>query len=278
MTPKEALKRALRTTRLLELTDTVRLGYLLIKSRGVNRKFRNLHPDFPTPPAAISFDAYGHVRADWYYETGRKTAEYVANLIETHGQVDSTGKRTILDWGCGAARVVRHLPAFFHEDRIYGTDYNSRTIKWCQENVGGITFTHNDLEPPLLFEAGTFDCIYGLSVLTHMSEKLHYLWRDELLRVLKPDGLLILTTLGPHYAGQHLSDNEIRRYNLGECVVHAQVGEGKKWFTAYQSSSFMRDVLFPHTELIDHIDRPTLEGLFQEVWILRNAAPAVPES
>jgi ubiquinone/menaquinone biosynthesis C-methylase UbiE len=45
---------------------------------------------------------------------------------------------TILEWGCGVARIVRHIPAMVSEDAvIYACDINEEMIKWDREKTGG---------------------------------------------------------------------------------------------------------------------------------------------
>jgi hypothetical protein len=57
---------------------------------------------------------------------------------------------TILAWGCGPGRIIRHMPDLFDESgQCHGTDYNFRSIAWCRENLPGIQFAINDLKPPL---------------------------------------------------------------------------------------------------------------------------------
>lgn len=266
MQTRAMVKQALRTTHTLELVDRARLGVLLLQQRRRNQEFISGHPSFALPPAGLAFDAYGHIRADWYYETGAATAGYLAGIILRH----TTNPESILDWGCGAARVIRHMPEKMPgAPALFGVDYNARTIEWCRGNIPEITFQANGLVPPLEFAENSFDCVYGLSVLTHLSAPVHFKWRDELLRVLKPGGVMIVSTNGDHFAHADLSETELTVYSSGECVEHDLITEGKKWFTAYQSSAFMRENLMKDLDIVEHIARPALPGFLQELWIVR---------
>ncbi len=79
---------------------------------------------------------------------------------------------------------------------IMGIDYNFNYISWCRQNLPGIVFSPNSIEPPTELKDNEFDIIIGLSVFTHFSREAHYKWIVELLRVLKPGGIVLITTQG----------------------------------------------------------------------------------
>ena len=81
---------------------------------------------------------------------------------------------------------MRHLVDELPGSEIAGTDYNPDTIAWCRANIAGIRFELNGLAPPLAFDDAQFDFVYGISVLTHLSEAMQFAWFDELHRVTKP--------------------------------------------------------------------------------------------
>lgn len=108
------------------------------------------------------------------------------------------GDARVLDFGCGPARVTRVFRDMYPGVALFGCDIDPEAIAWCEQNLPGVArFTVNDLLPPLPFEAGTFDLIYGISVFTHLPEAFQAAWLLELRRVLKPGGVLITTVHGP---------------------------------------------------------------------------------
>lgn len=105
---------------------------------------------------------------------------------------------TVLDFGCGPARVTHVFRDMYPGVDLFGCDIDAEAIAWCRQNLPAVArFAVSDLLPPLPFEAGTFDLIYGISVFTHLPEAFQAAWLLELRRVLKPGGVLITTVHGP---------------------------------------------------------------------------------
>lgn len=266
---REYVVAALRATRLLPAYNAIKYRVVVGRHDAANRAFQAAHPDFAVPPLALCYDAYGHVSYPDYHESGRGHAAFFAGLINRHSGPDAS----VLEWGCGPARVLRHLAATLKgKPTLTGSDYNRETIAWCGANVPGIRFEPNDLEPPLPFEADSFDAIYALSVLTHLSERMHEAWRDELLRVLKPGGILIVTSHGQWYRNHHLLPDEQAQYDRGELVVRGSVEEGKKWFAAFHSPDYMRNRFFKGWTLLEHLTHPLPGSIEQDVWVARKPA------
>jgi trans-aconitate methyltransferase len=110
--------------------------------------------------------------------------------------------RKVLDWGCGPARVTRHLLALLPEAEIHGTDVDAEAVAWSARALPEAHFRPCGLEPPLDYPDGCFDLVLGGSVFTHLQRELQLRWLAELARVLAPGGLLIATTLG-EFAVRH---------------------------------------------------------------------------
>jgi len=151
---------------------------------------------------------------------------------------------------------------------LSGTDYKEESIAWCKRNITNVHFSKTSLEPPLPLEAELFDCVYAISVFTHLSEKMHFAWIEELFRIIKPNGILIFTTHGDVYAKRLLpADKE--RYDSGSLVIKGQVKEGKKHFVAYHPPQFIESKLLKDYVVIRHINNPAQYQLEQEVWVVK---------
>jgi SAM-dependent methyltransferase len=231
-----------------------------------------MRPNFAVPPPDLAFDAYNHV--DWpeYYEGGLKHAQVFADIIRVELP---TGPLRILEWGCGPGRIIRHLPELLgdREPRLTGADYNPRSIGWCQAALPGMDFVTNQLNPPLPFADGAFDAAYNFSVFTHLSEAVQKAWAAELLRVLRPGGLLICTTHGGAYRYLLTGKDEQARFDAGQVVTQDGYAEGKKWYFAIHPHPFVRDVLLGAFEDVRQASPSADRAMLQDVWVCRKPGP-----
>ena len=79
---------------------------------------------------------------------------------------------------------------------------------------------------------------------THLTAELQLAWRDELLRVLRPGGLLLLTTHGRSYVPR-LDADERAQFERGELVVRWGDVPGTNLCSAYHPELYLRDT-FAH--------------------------------
>ena len=79
---------------------------------------------------------------------------------------------------------------------IEGTDIDANAIRWCQENLTFASFSLSKETPPIGYEADSFDLIYVISVFTHLDEDYQFRWLEELRRIAKPGGIIVLTVNG----------------------------------------------------------------------------------
>jgi SAM-dependent methyltransferase len=261
----------LRMLHLNKLADTVRFAWLYAKNYPSNRQYRRQHPQFAFPPPYYIYETYAmDYRA--YAEDGRQTAAEIKALLEPHLMFDKA-PLTIVDWGCGPGRIVRHWPQLIGEgNRVMGCDYNARYIDWCKKHIAGVTFCQNELLPPLPLTEASADAMYGLSIFTHLSESNHYAWAAELQRILKPGGVLVLTVQGDQ-SRYKLLPGELAQYNRGELVVRGFNKEGHRLFAAFQPPAFMRQ-LFKELQVLRHITGGQPGGLdgMQDTWVLQKPA------
>ena len=105
----------------------------------------------------------------------------------------------VLDYGCGWGRIIRFFLKDVVEGNLWGIDCNEDLIDFCRESNPWARFELNDPLPPTDLAADHFDLAFSYSVFTHLREDVHLAWLDELRRVVKPGGLLILTVRPRHF-------------------------------------------------------------------------------
>lgn len=263
---KGHISNILRELGLIYLTDWIRYFIEQAKNRKINNDFRKNNPNVKLPPDYLIYESF-QLNYEKYFTESIETAQWVIDHVSKHIELKD---KKILDWGCGPGRVIRHLPMVAGNGcEYYGTDYNSKSIDWCTENIKGIHFNTNSLEAKLPYADNFFDVIYGISIFTHLSEQLHQDWYMELFRILKPEGVMFLTTHGDLFKVK-LTDSEIDKYNRGKLIVRGKVKEGHRTYSAFQPKAFM-ETLFQDAEILEHI-MPTPEegkGLPQDIWIVK---------
>jgi ubiquinone/menaquinone biosynthesis C-methylase UbiE len=262
---RNLLSNALRHTRLIYSFDHLRFHFERSKNRSKNKEFLKENPGIALPPDYLMYESF---QLDYrqYFTESRNTAQWLYALFLKHGLKEPA---RVLDWGCGPARIIRHLPALMSENsRFFGTDYNLESVAWCQNNIPGIEFSRNTLKPPLAYDKDSFDAIYGISIFTHLSEEMHMAWSEELQRVLNPGGLLLLTSQGESFKTK-LLDTEIRDFEQGKLVVRGKVREGHRTFSAFHPPAYFKG-LFQDMEVMEHLVRKGDKGKpQQDVWIFR---------
>lgn len=261
---KKFLSRILRKLRLIYIMDYGVYYYQKMKNFRQNKSFIKKHPGVSMPPDYLIYESF-QLDYQKYYTDSLETARWLSGLFSEHSPVYNIN---ILDWGCGPARIVRHLPGLMGNNNVFfGTDYNAATIRWCRDHIPGVTFTLNGLEPPLDFSDGFFHIVYGISIFTHLSGPMHEQWIRELHRVLTPGGILLLTTQGAAFR-QKLQSSELSGFDAGHLVVRGQVKEGHRTFSAFQPEIYFRR-LCKEFEVVDFQPGSGTERPQQDVWILK---------
>ncbi len=127
-----------------------------------------------------------------YLERGRQALRAIERVLPDEW---TWANARVLDFGCGAGRVIRHLPDLGAAGDLWGCDIDPACIAWNIEHLGPqLSFVVNDPVPPLPFERETFDLVYALSVFTHIDTEWAN-WLLELHRILAPGGIVVATIM-----------------------------------------------------------------------------------
>ncbi len=265
---KKYISSFFRRLNLGRLADGCRYIYVYCKKYSANSAFARQHSNFAFPPPYFMYETYT-LDFKAYLQDGRQTAAEIMALFTPYINFEE-GSKTLLDWGCGPGRVLRHLPQLAGTDHtITGCDYNEVYSDWCTKNIEGVQFLKNELQPPLPFEPASIDGIYGLSIFTHLAAESHTAWAAELLRILKPGGVLIVTVQGDKSKNK-LLPTELEQYNKGLLVVRGFKKEGHRLYSAFQPAAFIR-LLFNNYRVLQHIPGGEPSGLddMQDTWVLQ---------
>lgn len=266
MLDKGKMTHFFRSIGMMHQVDWLKYQYLRFKNLGANRAYKKSHPGVIFPPDYMMFEAF-NLDYQRYYEGGKTSAQWMVNEMAKHG---SLLQKDILDWGCGPARIIRHLPDLIKTDcRFFGTDYNEKTIHWCQKNINGVEFSQNGLHPPTRYVDNSFDFIYGISIFTHLSEVNHKAWYDELIRICKPGGVILVTTQGDAFV-EKLAPEEKRQYEAGQLVIRGQVVEGHRVFSAFHPPVYIKNLFGEKAEILEHTEGKKKNwGIEQDLWGIR---------
>jgi ubiquinone/menaquinone biosynthesis C-methylase UbiE len=255
----------LRNLGLIYFGDKIRYFCHYLNNINNNKNFRLANPDITLPPDYLIYESF---RMDYnkYFYGGLETCRSLISMLEKHIIFKDIN---ILDWGCGPGRITRHLPALLDKScKIYGTDYNEYSIKWCSENIKGVVFSQNNLSPPMTFNNSSFDIILSISIFTHLSEKNHIEWFNELLRIARQNAVILLSTQGKAFLYK-LSKEEINKFSNGELVVRGKTKEGHRTFSAFHSPEYIKKLISPN-KILEFIEGGKSNGKpQQDIWIIK---------
>ena len=218
---KEIIKHALGK---IGLQDAASIAYRAANPRILyhNLKFRlRGAPDrLPIPPARLRTRVWGEYVDIRLFLAQQGQIQFLLDTLSANG-ARTDEFEAVLDFGCGAGRAIRQFPFLdrpLKKTKIFGTDINPDQIEWCRRNLPFAEFAVNEPHPPLRYRDATFDFIYNFSVFTHLPESLQMAWMEELKRVTKPGGFLLITTCGESYF-ETLDSDEQEQFRQGQLVV-----------------------------------------------------------
>ena len=239
------------------------------RSLACDRPQATLTDGFPAPPARLIVLVTGSADTAWYTEGGRSGAGSICQILREAG-ITVGDFRSILDFGCGCGRVIRHWRPLTSAT-LSGTDCNLKLIEWCRRNLPFAQFQSNTLEPRLNYADHQFEFAYALSVLTHTPEDLQQPWMHELWRILRPGGYLLITTQGDEYLSK-LDDAERARYTQGRIVVRYREAAGTNLCSVYHPDSYVRERLAGNFTLVASHPRGATGNGNQDMYLLRRSS------
>lgn len=123
-----------------------------------------------------------------FYEDCRDTFSKFGNSLNQESQ--------LLDFGTGWGRIARFFLHDLTMENISGLDVTPDFVRICRETFASDNFHVTTPFPPTTLAAGAFSHIVGYSVFSHLSEAAALAWIEEFHRLLKPGGMVAVTTRG----------------------------------------------------------------------------------
>lgn len=235
----------------------------------------------PTPPGDLVFLTQGIRDQDAYRDSVIPAVYNMQAYLERAG-VDVRSLRSVLDVGCGTARVLLGWYLDDPDRRLCGCDINDELIAWAQQNLpASMQFQTSALAPPLPYEPHTFDLVCLISVFTHLSLQSQRRWVEEIERVLAPGGVALITLHGEVYVHLGLSSRleEFRRTGFLSIAGGAE-DEGTNRYGTYHTADFARELFAPFT-LAACFPRGEVDGdvlfpvaAFQDVYVFKKGRVA----
>jgi len=100
----------------------------------------------------------------------------------------------IVDLGCGWGRISQTAYRDFEPHNILSIDIHEDAIENCRRSGLTTTLVRASPEPPTILRTGVADIAVAYSVFSHLSEEAHWNWLRELHRLVRPGGIVVVTT------------------------------------------------------------------------------------
>ncbi|OED43302.1 hypothetical protein AB833_04095 [Chromatiales bacterium (ex Bugula neritina AB1)] len=140
--------------------------------------------------------------------------KHVKDACAQHGSpIDS--RTQILDFGCGWGRIARFFLKDMSLQNIHGVDVLSELTASCNETFCSNNFEQIEQKGTIPHATASFDVVFANSVFSHLDEQLNMRWINEIHRVLKPNGLAVLTVIDQKKYESMLNNNSEWMAKLG---------------------------------------------------------------
>ena len=217
------------------------------------------------PPETVHAMGRGSIATggSYYY------ADIIADALRGAGAELRSGRG--LDFGCSSGRVVRVLAAAYPAIEWHGCDPQPKPIEWAREHLPGIAFDVSPQHPPLPYDDGAFDLVFAISIWSHYGENAARAWLEEMHRVIRPGGHLLLTFHGLTSIAYYVAHNgRTRRESVklaGELYRNGfwfglpwdpEEGEGDhgirnpEWGTAFLTTEWLLNEVVPRWAVVGY--------------------------
>ena len=263
---KPFLKYIIRKLRLTGWLDSFLFTLQKSRNRKANSKYLEENPDTILPDDYDLYETY-QLNYQKFIEDGKLAATEIIGWTKPYL---NTQQPVILDWGCGLGRIVRHFNEQNESAKLFACDIDEKRIQWNKIHYRNIAFSLISYSPPTNYTSEKFDLIYGISIFTHIEAALQVAWLKELHRILKPNGVLLISTHGQAHHNKLLSW-EKKLLNRNGILTQNYFQKGHRMMSTYHLSDHFKKMINPYftvKEFYDGKTHPEKMGR-QDLWILQ---------
>jgi len=263
---KQIIKKIFIKTNTLLLLDTLNYSYSKLKYFSSNRTMKKKYPDFPFPPDYYLYETY-----ILDYKEYKADGEITANEIIEWTKKYVEDNLIILEWGCGVARIIRHIPNLLEKNSIViGTDINKEMIDWNSCNIANVNFIKINYLPPTHFDKNQFNLVFALSVFTHIEANVQIDWVAEIARIISDNGIFIFTTHGKKF-NANLNNQEKLLLQVEGALTINYKQKGHRMMTSYNEYENFKNIIQKYFEILEYYngeEYPDKTG-GQDLWIVK---------
>jgi len=147
--------------------------------------------DYPADPSQLD-RVQGVSTAAIATVTGYNAFKTLEELFARAG-IHASARPDLFDWGCGHGRIATHFMQAWPHARVFGADIDAENVAWCREHLDSERFSVAPLWPPSPLPDASFDAVFGVSVMTHLTAAAQVAWLAELARLMRPGAVALLT-------------------------------------------------------------------------------------
>jgi len=222
-----------------------------------------------------------------YLVGGRTTYRQLNALARRYFDRDLRDFDSIVDWGVGCGRVLRHFvedpdhgtTAHEKKPRIHGYDIDEVNIAWCREHMGHMADVRLLALDGFPLPDASVDLLYGISVMTHLSERDQLLWLDEIRRVLRPGGGAILTVHGEvsnYHRAESVSLPFFERFGFFDALPDDAIGTDRDTYyrVVFHARQYVKRVWSRYLRVMGVV--PAANSFMQDFVVLRKEPSPAP--
>jgi SAM-dependent methyltransferase len=181
------------------------------------------------PPAELQSAFVGQSNEHAVYEAWM-FYKIMSDQEKKHG-LEIGPRSHVLDFGCGWGRFARIFLRDVPASHIFCADTWDLALELCRRTRVPGRLVQLGTMPPSDLPSARFDLAFAYSVFSHLAPEAHLAWRTELARVVKPGGLVFITTQARWFL------DDCRRYREHpDQISHAWHEKLSNSFVDYEAS------------------------------------------